>query len=289
MKLSLLSRYGCCSRFMVLISALGLFFMLEGCCEPYCIIFGDANNCKDYCSDEELAWRIRNNDYRDSVDAAKSSAPTIPPPIPGEMFALSITLGSTLNFKSSEDSYGGSYGTHEPGIGFNLGVGTLIPFNKHWGIAPSLNFTQMNASEKLDYSIPGGTNMEFTDKYSYNYLGARFLGQYRAGKRLSFVAGPEVNYLLGASVKNSGSSGSGEKQSITSSSQKLGFDLLAGVKYEIPAGNKRSRLGLQLMYNHRLSRLNEKQDVNGYDVPAYHMKGFELGLSYFICGCGKKK
>jgi hypothetical protein len=276
---------------MVLISALGLFSLLEGCCHQYCMLIVQASDCRYYCSDEGLADRIRFKDHRDSAARANSSSTsTTPPPIPGELFALSITLGPTLNFKSSNEDYGGGYGEHKPGVGFNIGAGTVLPIDKHWAVAPSLRFTQKNASESLGYSDPGGGGgMDYTNKYSYSYIGAPILAQYRAGKHLSFVAGPEINYLLSASVKSEGSGGNGEKQSITKSSQKLGFDILAGVKYEIPAGNKRSRLGLQLMYDHRLSRLNKKQDENGNDVPAYHMKGFQLGLAYNICGCGKKK
>ncbi len=286
------NRFNSCRRLITTVMTLGLFILLEGCCTSWCNLFyaKEVENCNEYCSEEGIAKRIRNNEFYDSLDKANAISPSaIPPPIPGELFALSITLGPTLNFKSSNEDYGGGYGEHEPGVGMQIGVGTALPFNKHWAIAPSLRYTQKNASEKLDYSAPGGGGTEYEDKYSYNYIGVPVLAQYRAGKRLSFVAGPEINYLLSASVKNEGSNGSGEKQSITKDSQRFGLDILAGIKYEIPAGNKRSRLGLQLMYDHRLSRLNKKQDYNGNDIPAYHMKGFQLGLSYNICGCGKKK
>jgi hypothetical protein len=208
----------------------------------------------------------------------------------GEYFATTVTTGSSLNFKSSNEDYGGGYGKHEPGIGFNIGVGTVLPFNKHWAVAPSVRFTQKNASEKLEYSGTGGGGTEtYIDKYSYNYLGGTMLAQYRAGKHVSFVAGPEVNFLVAASVKNGGSSGTGEKQSLNKTSQKVGIDLLAGVKFEIPAKNSRSKWGVQLMYDHRLSRLNKKKDENGQDVAAYKMKSVQLGLAYNICGCNKKK
>jgi hypothetical protein len=307
-----------------------IFILSEGCnCYKYCynsevgyetMMLVDKETdlssrpeliCTEYCSIIELGplqyARIANFSSKsskstsaaplnDSVAAVgnpvpKKSAPgQIAEPLPGEYFATTITLGPSLNFKSSNEDYGGGYGEHEPGVGLNIGVGTVLPFDKHWAIAPSLRFTQKNASEKLGYSVPGGGGgMDYTDKYSYSYIGAPILAQYRAGKHLSFVAGPEINYLISASVKNDGSNGSGEKQNITNSSQKFGFDLLAGIKYEIPAGNKRSRLGLQLMYDHRLSRLNKKQDDYGNDVPAYNMKSFQLGLAYNICGCGKKK
>jgi hypothetical protein len=220
-----------------------------------------------------------------------SSSPVIIEGIkPAEYFATTITVGSLLNFKSSNEDYGGGYGNHEPGVGLNIGVGTVLPFNKHWAVAPAIRFTQKNASEKLEYSATGGGGTEtYIDKYSYNYLGGTMLAQYRAGKHVSLVAGPELNFLLASSVKNGGSSGTGEKQNLNKTSQKVGLDLLAGIKFEIPAINKRSRWGVQLMYDHRLSRLNKKKDENGQDVPAYKMKSVQLGLAYNICGCNKKK
>jgi Outer membrane protein beta-barrel domain len=207
-------------------------------------------------------------------------------PATGEDLATTVTLGSTLNFKSSNEDYGEGYGKHQPGVGFNIGVGTVLPVNKNWALAPSVRFTQKNASEKLGYSEPGGAGgLQYTDKYSYNYVGAALLGQYRAGKNVSLVAGPELNFLMSSSVKNGGSSGSGNKQSLNKTSQKAGMDVLAGIKYEIPAKNNRSKWGVQLMYDHRLSRLNKKKDEAGMEVPAYRMKGVQLSLAYHFCNC----
>lgn len=225
----------------------------------------------------------------DSVVSVGTPIPTKKSPgrigntLPGEYFATTITAGPLLNFKSSAESYGGGYGKHEPGVGLNIGVGTVLPFNKHWAIAPALRFTQKNASEKISYSIPGEPGMEFKDKYSYNYLGGSLLAQYRVSRNVSLVAGPEVNYLLSSSMKPS----EGEKQSLNKSSTKVGLDLIAGIKYEIPSANRRSRWGIQLMYDHRISRLNKKKDEDGQDVPAYRMKSLQLGVAYNICGCGK--
>jgi Outer membrane protein beta-barrel domain len=281
------------NRPVLTIAVAALFFLLEGCCTTYCsvLIKPTDMDCYKWCSNEEVAKRTRLKDFYDSLNRANSSS-TLPVPeqIPGEYFSTTITAGPAFSFKSSNEDYGGGYGNHEPGIGFNIGVGTVLPFNKHWAVAPAIRVTQKNASEKLEYSGTGGGGMEtYIDKYSYNYLGGTMLAQYRAGKHVSFVAGPEVNFLIAASVKNGGSSGTGEKQSLNKTSQKIGLDLLAGIKFEIPADNKRSRWGVQLMYDHRISRLNKKKDENGIEVPAYKMKSVQLGLAYNICGCNKKK
>ncbi len=304
-----------------------IFILLEGCyCEQRCRFKanpGDgfslmgtrvASNdprydCFEYCSiinidpDRWARDPFAQNNQSTSINpigdsvASVSSTTSIPQkkspghPIPGEYFATTITAGPSLSFKSSDEEYGGGYGDHKPGVGLHVAVGTLFPFTPRWALATSLRFTQKNASEEMGYTEPGGGGgMEFKDNYSYNYLGVTMMAQFRVSRHLSLVAGPEVNYLLSAKVKNGGSSGTGEKQSLNESSQKVGVDGLAGVKYEIPSSNgRRSKWGLSLIYDHRFSRLNKKED-NGVAVPAYHMKSINLGLSYFICGkCGAPK
>jgi Outer membrane protein beta-barrel domain len=285
-----------------------LIFYLTGCsCTQWCGMWNGGKSCEETCEQKGIST---NKETTNAPAAIKSTEPTsdsvvsvgnpipkkkapgqIEGPLPGEFFSNTISFGTAFNFKSSNEDYGGGYGKHKPGIGFNIGVGTVLPFNKNWAIAPAIRFTQKNASEELGYSDPGGGGggMQFTDKYSYNYLGTTILAQYRAGKHVSIVAGPEVNFLVASSLKNGGSSGTGEKQSLNKNSNKLGLDLLAGIKFEIPAKNSRAKWGVQLMYDHRLSRLNKKKDENGQDVAAYKMKSVQLGLAYNICGCGKKK
>ncbi|MFM9911592.1 MAG: porin family protein [Chitinophagaceae bacterium] len=304
-----------------------VFILLEGCyCEQRCRLkqnptgnffiastrhsSTDSNyDCFEYCSLINIdpdRWAVdpfvqKNkstsiNPTSDSV-VSISNTNTLPKKkspghtIPGEYFATTITGGPAMNFKSSNDAYGGGYGKHKPGIGFHFALGTLLPFTPRWALATSLRFTQKNASEEIGYTEPGGGggSTEYKDNYSYNYLGAAVMAQYRLSRQLSLAAGLEVNYLLSASVKNGGRSGSGEKQNLNESSQKVGVDVIAGVKYEIPSNRGRSKWGLNLFYDHRISRLNKKED-NGFPVPAYRMKSVHLGLNYFICGkCGKPK
>jgi hypothetical protein len=280
-------------RLLTLVYVVAIFSSCS--CDLYCGLFrvksggAEARKVRNECEAICKTYGVVTN--RNRVDTTgKETSEKVRDMFTGEVFSTTITLGPTLNFKSSNEDYGGGYGNHKPGIGFNVGVGTVLPFNKNWAVAPSIRFTQKNASEELGYSDPGGGGgMQFTDKYSYNYLGATMLAQYRAGKHVSIVAGPEINFLVASRVKNGGSSGTGEKQSLNKSSNKVGLDLLAGIKFEIPAKNSRSKWGIQLMYDHRLSRLNKKKDETGQDVAAYKMKSIQLGLAYNICGsCGKK-
>jgi Outer membrane protein beta-barrel domain len=302
MKKKFISRLNGLQRLgLQLMFAVFVIFYLTGCCQSWCVIAGLRSNnetCQDYC--DRMQYANKSTSVAPADDSVASVGNPVPKkkapgqiegPAPGDFFSTTISLGPTFNFKSSNEDYGGGYGNHKPGAGFNIGVGTVLPFNKNWAVAPAIRFTQKNASEELGYSDPGGgAGMKFTDKYSYNYLGATMLAQYRAGKHVSIVAGPEVNFLVAASVKNGGSSGTGEKQKLNKTSQKAGLDLLAGIKFEIPAKNSRSKWGVQLIYDHRLSRLNKKKDENGQDAAAYKMKSIQLGLAYNICGsCGKKK
>lgn len=284
--------------------AAAILVIMDSCaCDTWCKFMNGANNevhqvkggdadCECLCRPnlprcEDLRKQAANNTT--TPDSAAAPVPTLRnSPLPGEYFSTVITAGPNLSFKSSKEEYGGSYGGHEPGIGMQLGVGTVLPFNNHFALAPSIRFSQKNASETFGYSEPGGS-VEYKDKYTYNYVGGMVLAQFRVSKNLSLVAGPEVNYLLSASMKSGGSSGTGDKESITKSSARLGADILAGVKYDIPVANGRSKWGLQLIYDHRLSRLNKKKDETGMEVPAYNVTGFQLGLAYNICGCGKNK
>jgi Outer membrane protein beta-barrel domain len=261
--------------FLQIIAAGFVIVYITGCgCQQYCIVWGSLMQKKN-----------KNLGFTGNCDICKEGSNDSTgnySPSQGEIFSNTITIGPALSFKSSNDKYGSSYGKHEPGIGFHVGAGTLLPFNTHWSVAPSVRFKQMTASETISYAMPGGGEpTEYKDTYKYNYVTANTLVQYRVAKRLSIVAGPELNYLVSASMKSGGNSGTGERTSLTKSSNRIGLDIIAGLKYDIPAGNKRSKWGLSLIYDHRLSRLNKKQDM-GYDVPAYKMKSVQLGVSYFL-------
>jgi hypothetical protein len=110
--------------------------------------------------------------------------------------------------------------------------------------------------------------------------------------QLTAVVGPEINYLLGASTKQSGNS---EKNKITDNSVKVGAGAQVGLRYEIP----NSPIGIQLLYDQRLSRLNKKAEVTdyvpggggggGYEIPAWNMKSIQLGVTCSLCELMKKK
>lgn len=197
--------------------------------------------------------------------------------------------GPNLSFKSSKegnDAYGNNGHKHEPGVGFQLGWGLELGFNEKFSVSPSLLLKQNNASEKIKYSYtePGAPSGETTDKYSYTSLSAPVTANYKVGKQVKVFAGPEVNYLLKASVKRKGSSGNDSKENITKNSVKLGVGVQAGVKYQFPSASGDSPFGIQLLYEHRLSRLNKKNtDGYSYSTPAWNMKGFQVGVTCSLC------
>ncbi|MBC7826684.1 MAG: PorT family protein [Chitinophagaceae bacterium] len=211
-----------------------------------------------------------------------------------------IIAGPNISFKSSkegDDVYGNNGHKHEPGAGFQVGMGSNLVFSEKFSVSPSLLLKQNNASEKITYQSyepgnpRGGSAGETKDKYSYTYLSAPVVANYNVGKQVQVFAGPELNYLLRASVKTEGSTGGNGKENITKNSVKLGVGLQAGIKYQIPSGDGDSPFGVQLLYEHRLSRLNKKnQDGYAtYDSPAWNMKGFQLGVTCSICNLMKGK
>jgi hypothetical protein len=163
-----------------------------------------------------------------------------------------------------------------------------LSFTDKFSLNPSLLLKQNNASEKIKYTYtePGSVgSSESKDKYSYTFLSAPVLASYKVGNQLELFAGPEVNYLLNARVKRDRQSGGNNKENLTKKSVKLGVGIQAGAKYTIPSGNGNSPFGIQLLYEHRLSRLNKK-NLDGYSTyndPAWNLKGFQLGVTCSIC------
>lgn len=206
-----------------------------------------------------------------------------------------FTAGPNMNFKSAgSDVYAG--GSHKPGIGFQAGFRTVYRFSDKFSVVPGLLFKQNNASEEATISDggpgePGGGDpgISIVDKYSYNYLSAPILAQFNLTSNLTLSAGPELNYLLSAKVKSStnyGGTDNKETRNITKESVKAGIGVQAGLKYEFPD----SRWSMELVYDHRLSRLNKKPDDYPEYSPAWRMKSVQLGVKCRICDLvnGKK-
>ena len=209
-----------------------------------------------------------------------------------------IIAGPNMSFKGSKegnDVYGNNGHKHQPGAGFQVGMGSSFAFTGKFSVNPSLLLKHNSASEKITYrsTEPGGGNYgsESKDKYNYTYLSAPVVASYKVGKQVEVFAGPEINYLLNASVKNDSRTAGDKKENITKNSVKLGVGVQAGVKYRIPSGNGDSPFGVQLLYEHRLSRLNKKNSdgYSTYDAPGWNIKGFQLGVTCSICSLMKAK
>jgi hypothetical protein len=200
-----------------------------------------------------------------------------------------VTGGPNINFKSAGDDVYAN-GSHKPGIGFQVGFRTVYRINDSWSVVPGFLYKLNKASEEGSFSDgePGAPTMQVEDKYSYSYLSAPILAQYNLTEELTLSAGPEVNYLLKSKVKsamNYGGETHESEEDITKSSVKLGVGVQLGLKYEFPD----SRWGIELVYDHRLSRLNKKPEGYG-EYPAWRMKSVQLGVTCKICDlAGGKK
>jgi hypothetical protein len=206
-----------------------------------------------------------------------------------------IIAGPNVSFKSSKEDYGSSKHKHKPGIGVQFGVGSTWAFSDRFAVNTALLFKHNTSTEELTYSTGettggggGSYSQESESKYSYSYLSAPITAEVKIAEQLSAFAGPEINFLLGSSVKSKGN-GDDEKTSLTKSSVKLGVGVQAGLKYGIPG----SPIAVQLVYDHRISRLNKKNSEytggGGYETPAWHMKSVQLSVVCAICELLKKK
>jgi hypothetical protein len=198
-----------------------------------------------------------------------------------------ITMGPNLSFKSSKENYGNVNHKSKPGVGFQFGFGTSYYFTDRFAITPSLLFKHNTATETISYNTTGepggGAAQETSTKYSYSYLSVPILATVKINKQLTVMAGPEANLLVGAKTRSK-YAGNTEKEDISSSSVKAGLGVQAGVKYDIPG----SPIGIQLIYDHRISRLNKKSSEyytggGGYTTPAWNMKSIQLGVTCAIC------
>ena len=279
------------SRAIYLVISVFIIFLLQGCgCESYCGFWGrivrNQHSCVDEClTDPEsyLSKRYTGTDKKNDQPADTNAttvnpAPQNKPARPGEYYATTILAGASTSFMNGAGE--SDYFKSKPGTGFQIGIGNAFPLNHQWGITSSIRFKQTTGAQKLSYP---GSSSDYKTTYTYSYVSGTIMPQCYLSRRLSITAGPEVNYLLGATMKPGGG---GDKENIKKESTTVGIDLLAGFKYEIPMGKGRSKWGLSLIYDHRLSKLN-KEDNNNPGMSDYHMKSIQLGVSYFICNCGK--
>lgn len=212
----------------------------------------------------------------------------------------SIIAGPTISFKSTKEDYGASNHKNKPGTGVVLGIGNTLYFSETFAVNASLLFKSNNASDELSYTIPGdpgspggggGSSSITKTKTSYSYLSAPILAQIKISNQLTAVVGPEINYLLGASEKPSGY---GEKTKITDNSVRVGVGAQAGLRYDFPE----SPLGIQLLYDQRISSLNKKTQTvdyypgggggSSYEIPAVHMGSVQVGVTCALCELMKK-
>lgn len=274
-----------------------IIFYLAGCsCYTYCTMTSilhhkinprtGKSDCDELCRYHEESGG-NTNSSADSVSGGNNVQRTRK--LPGEYFSNIISAGPNLSFKNSDEKFTYEEKKNQPAVGFQLGIGTAFPISKKFGLAPSVQYKQTSASEKLSYSSTGGgSSSSYKETCKYSYIAATVLAEYWAGNHFAIAAGPELNYLTSAALKSSGTNTTTNKENIKKRSTALGVDIKLGFKYEIPAkNNQRSKWGMSLFYSHRLSRLNKKEDM-GYPVAGYKMKSLQLGLNYFWCvKCGK--
>jgi hypothetical protein len=200
-----------------------------------------------------------------------------------------VIAGPNISFRNSKEDFSGVNHKNKSGIGVQFGVGSTYFFSEQFAVDASLVFKNNRAGEVINYSA-GSSSQDYESTYSYSYLSVPILAEIKLSDMLSVMAGPEINYLLGASVKESGS-GSSEKTSITKSSVKAGVGLQAGIRCAIP----RSPIAVQVIYDHRISSLNKKSGSSdyypgggSYDDPASHMKSVQVGVTCALCELMKK-
>ena len=208
------------------------------------------------------------------------------PPLGIKAMNTHLVAGPSVSFMSNDDN-----GDSKSGVGFQAGIKTTFAFSNQFNVSTGLLVKKNAASETIKTTgEPGGGDpgMEYKSKYGFTYLSAPLMAEFKTGSGFTLMAGPELNLLLGASAKTSVNGNNEQKTDIKDQMVKTGIGIQAGVKYNFP----RSPLMLQLVYDHRLSRLDkETTDYvapgggggSGSDNKGSRMKSIQLGLGFSIC------
>lgn len=190
-----------------------------------------------------------------------------------------LLAGPNMSFRSTEESFGGANFKKKPGLGFQVGVGSRIGFSKQFNVSPALLLKHNTA--KTEYSYNNGSDqMESKTTYSYTWLSMPVHAEFLMGERFTLLAGPEVNVLLAAKAKDEQSSENMKKNSVG-----VGLGAQAGFRLGL---SSKSDLALQVIYDHRISRLNKKEmeyggGGYGYEAPANRMSSIQASLICDLC------
>jgi hypothetical protein len=292
-------------RSALFLSAIATVFLLQSCC--WFVPQGATKRKPCNCKDDKPAYAAAVNKEDEPVKTAEKNsfigevsvsdllipkAPDKKPPLGIKGISTRFIAAPNLSFKSSKEDYGSTDHKHKPGVGFQFGVGTVYTFSDKFAVNTSLLLKHNTAKEVLNYSTPTEPGVEpisgeIESKYSYSYLSAPILAEMKVSDQLTVIAGPEINYLLSANVKTN-AYGESEKTDIKDNSVSLGAGLQLGLRYDLP----NSPVGIQLLYDHRLSRLNEKTTEYspgmGYEMPAWNMKSIQLGVTCDLCELFRK-
>ncbi len=202
-------------------------------------------------------------------------------PLGIQSVGTSIIAGPNVSFFNNKAETGGGMSRkNKPGIGFQAGVGLNLGFNNKVSVAPSILVKHNSASEEVSYTYTGGggePGSSYTDKYSFTWISVPVLAELKVGENLALFVGPEVNFLMSAKVDVDG-----EKTDLKKNAVKTGLDAQVGARYTLPGSGA---WGFQLLYDHRISRLNKSEYPGGgnYSVPGWYMKGFQVSVTCAIC------
>jgi opacity protein-like surface antigen len=161
-------------------------------------------------------------------------------------------IGCTAGLNLSNLRYNGFDG-NTPLLNYNAGFFTQFPLNK-----------QLFIKSSLLYSVKGFNSIyipQGTVPTRLSYISLPLLVGFNANKRLSFLLGPEINLLLNATTKISGT-----KITRTDKFEKFDYGLMIGTSF-----NFNPKFGIDLRYSYGFSKLEKffYYDMNG------NITGFE--------------
>jgi hypothetical protein len=145
-------------------------------------------------------------------------------------------------------------------LNFNTGALAKFKLDKNYFINVECLLSLKGFNSLL---IPSGTTST-----NFSYLTLPILFEYNTSNKFYFQIGPELNYLIGAKMKNSTTD-----ISVADNYNKFDISLAGGVGYKIS-----KKVSLETRYIYGLSQINQKPEIFG----SQYNRTFQVNLIYWF-------
>lgn len=176
---------------------------------------------------------------------------------------IQIGFKAGYNLSSFIISVPSDFYTYSSKSNFNAGIVVAFPLNGRFFLQPESVYSGQGSNVQLS-----GVN----GVYNFQYLNFPVLLKYVAPFHMVLETGPQLGFLLGATLNESGF----PSENIKSQTNSSGYSWVFGVGYQLPMN-----LGLDVRYNLGLSHV-QSDNSNAYNNAAIKNNVFQVGIYYLF-------